>query len=820
MDTSNLLEVTSSKLFTDKQLSKADPDGLLSEQIFGPIYNFRCQCGTFNSKILHENETCPNCGVKCISNESRYTTWGKISLLFPVIKKQKLEIINKLIKKKFKYLLDPLQSDLTTSVNTFIRYDQYTDKIDLVNDYGFECLPLAITGLYSLYISLYSISKYYDSAYAEELLECFSNEILVIPPNCRMSLVSDDKGNKKIFKSDLDDLYSNLINIQGYNKENHGSYVDKDQYYNMVKISLDNNLDTPIMDDQLRMLDSTASYFQFYTIKIHDKVSEILSGKSGLIRKDFLGKFLDFSSRAVTTCDLVLDAHEIRIPKKSFMKLWYLEYLRYLKVHQGYTLDKVKYLVKRSEVEDFTTLEFVNEFITHTLTNTDTKSRLILMNRVPSLWRFSIPVAEVVGVNEDDVITVSPMIIEAMNMDFDGDTASLFKIHDKNAQQELLDNAFHLNIIKYDHNDQYLATIKNEAVYAFNLLVMAELDDKLEPLNISHLQDLPFDYDLMLELSRPVNLNNTTIPYGLALLNKWLGCSDIKITTKNDPQDISDIIWQNSDGNRSYQSNLSEVNRKLNWFLTSHQTQTLTFELEESCNLLESCLENPLLKELPRNPYIGIYVFNAIADNVINNIPKDYNLLKLLKAKFKKGQFLRSLVSCGYVADDKNEISYDPINATLLGGLSEDDFFTCSIGTRKGLCDKQSLTPKSGYLNRSMIMNLSPLEIIEDDCGTEFGFEIRVQNKIHANSLVNRYYKDLNNEWRLTTLDFLLQNIGVTFYFRSTITCQTKGFKLCRKCFGEYGVADKKFVGIHTGAVISERLTQLSMRSFHNTKWP
>lgn len=116
-------------------------------------------------------------------------------------------------------------------------------------------------------------------------------------------------------------------------------------------------------------------------------------------------------------------------------------------------------------------------------------------------------------------------------------------------------------------------------------------------------------------------------------------------------------------------------------------------------------------------------------------------------------------------------------------------------------------------LNRSMIMNLSPLEIIENDCGTDLGFLIKIQNKAHAKSLINRYCK-IDDTWELTTLDFLLNNIGKEFSFRSPITCQTEGFKLCKKCFGEYIVTNKKFVGIHTGAVVSEKLTQLSMRSY------
>ena len=126
------------------------------------------------------------------------------------------------------------------------------------------------------------------------------------------------------------------------------------------------------------------------------------------------------------------------------------------------------------------------------------------------------------------------------------------------------------------------------------------------------------------------------------------------------------------------------------------------------------------------------------------------------------------------------------------------------------LCDKQNLTPQSGYLSRSLIMNLSPLEIIEDDCGTEEGFDIEILNKHHARMLVNRYVK-INGKYKLATEELMIDNIGNTLTFRSSITCQTGGFKLCKKCFGNYNIADKKYVGIIAGQVVAERLTQLSI---------
>jgi hypothetical protein len=520
---------------------------------------------------------------------------------------------------------------------------------------------------------------------------------------------------------------------------------------------------------------------------------------------------VDFSARAVVTVDPALDAYQIRIPKKSFIRLYYLEYLRYLKFVKEYSLDKVKFLVKKSETEEEVQLEYIEDFITYYFKSSDTKSRLVIMNRVPSLWRFSVPIVEIIGINIDDIITVSPMIIEAMNMDFDGDTASIFKLHDISAQKEAYDNAFQLNCITYDHNNQFLAQIKNEAIYAFNVLALSS--PVTDPaIKINNLDELPFDYELLLDLNRKVDFNGTEYSYGVALLNKFAGLNDIQISSKNTSQDLSRFIYGVSSSNEDYHSRLSEFNRKLNWVLSCHRTQPLTFELEESCTILNQCLNNDILKKLPDNPYIGNYIYHGIVDKVVETIPKAFKLTKLLKAKFKKQQFSRSVIAIGYVSSEKNEVYKTPINATLLGGLNEEDFFISSIGTRKGICDKQSLTPKSGYLCRSLVMNLSPLEIDEEDCKTQFGFKIKILNKRHARMFINRYFKiNFNDPWTLVT-DPLLLIPNQEYIFRSPITCQTSNYKLCKKCFGEYEVTNKRYVGIHTAQVVSEKLTQLSIK--------
>ncbi|MCF8354347.1 MAG: hypothetical protein K9H48_07830 [Melioribacteraceae bacterium] len=115
-------------------------------------------------------------------------------------------------------------------------------------------------------------------------------------------------------------------------------------------------------------------------------------------------------------------------------------------------------------------------------------------------------------------------------------------------------------------------------------------------------------------------------------------------------------------------------------------------------------------------------------------------------------------------------------------------------------------------------MALSPLEIIEEDCGSENYIGTIIFSKKQVKTLVGKYYKLpnelLDGEWEVLDFETGKKLINKKIFIRSPITCQTPNFRICRKCFGERRFATK-YVGIVAGQVISERITQLLMRSFH-----
>lgn len=114
-------------------------------------------------------------------------------------------------------------------------------------------------------------------------------------------------------------------------------------------------------------------------------------------------------------------------------------------------------------------------------------------------------------------------------------------------------------------------------------------------------------------------------------------------------------------------------------------------------------------------------------------------------------------------------------------------------------------------------MAMSYIEIIEDDCGCKDGLPIKILSSDHFKTLIGKYYKKriIDREWSLLTesdTDLIGKNITI----RSPMTCQTKNFKICKKCFGEKRTRTK-YIGVTAGQCITERLTQLLLRSFHTS---
>jgi len=100
----DLDEVTSLKLMSKK---KFHPQGLFSEQIFGPLKNYTCQCGKYYG-VSKSGGKCGLCNVDIVNSDVRRKRFAKIVLPIPVVNPLFYDLVTDLGGKQFKSALDDL----------------------------------------------------------------------------------------------------------------------------------------------------------------------------------------------------------------------------------------------------------------------------------------------------------------------------------------------------------------------------------------------------------------------------------------------------------------------------------------------------------------------------------------------------------------------------------------------------------------------------------------------------------------------------------------------------------------------------------------
>lgn len=849
-DQNNLGEfVTSTRDFVGKN-KRPHEDGIFSEKIFGPIKSYCCNCGKLKGPI-NAGKVCQTCGVLCDTNELRYTTFGKIKTYYPFIKPTNKNKLTKLLgEKELKGLLDPKRADMNEELKRYIaiRYDfsefKIVSNLKTTNS-KFLVIPLRITGIYSLYNCLCYIDRIFDIQAVKDVItsDVFTNILYVLPPNLRS--VSFDKVQDQLHSPELNKQYISLLNSNNFISKTLDEEYDKnhvEEVFNMLKTQLQNKiLDQEILDQEFIKIDKNSYIYQQIVNNIYEIAQNELSCKDGLIRNSILSKNIEFSARTVVRTEPSIEPYQIKVSRSILEKLWTPYFMFYLiKKNKIEPYECLQYLLSQDNCyekesdKDYYYDKFFDSFLTWITTDEDdelltakekVRARLTYFNRQPTLWRHGIPCKEIVPNDVDDkTIGVNPLALEPLNMDFDGDTAAIYLVHDAEALDEMYDKAFYRNTIRLDADNEILSVIRHETLYAaftITYFVEPKTDNVIETVN--NLYELTESIELMNNnIYDPVQVDGKIYTYGICLLNKWAGFEKVLLNKQIDKKEtklLSEKIYEYF-GHDYYYEVLNYLQKQLLFFIsiTNHNP---TVDPNEMISFLNPENEELFMKLPENNIMLGYTLNESILDRCIDNMDQESEFYKLFKSgsRFNRQQLARSCANIGYIADSKNIINPVPIKSNLMKGLTKENFFKGSPGTKKGIADKAYFTPASGYLERTLVMGLSPIIISEDDCGTSHYIESQVFSKKHAISLIGKYIKEESKpeqDWYLVTNDNYSSIINRKIHIRSPITCTTSKYKICRKCFGER-YFPTEYIGVLAGQIIAERLTQLIMRSFHTS---
>ena len=192
----------------------------------------------------------------------------------------------------------------------------------------------------------------------------------------------------------------------------------------------------------------------------------------------------------------------------------------------------------------------------------------------------------------------------------------------------------------------------------------------------------------------------------------------------------------------------------------------------------------------------------------------------------------------GLMADTMGRTIELPIKSNFKEGLDVLEFFIASHGARKGLADTALRTADSGYLTRRLVDVNQDVIVMEDDCGTEEGFEVsaimesgepieklheRIEGRYLAQDITDKDGNILFTKNTYVTEDIAdkIDELGIEkVKIRSAFTCESvRG--VCAKCYGKNlatgePITPGEAIGIIAAQSIGEPGTQLTMRTIHS----
>jgi len=784
----DLKEITSSKIANNR--GKFTENGLFSEQIFGPVKNYTCQCNVFYGQSK-TGEVCRECGVEITNSGERRKRFAKIKLPIYIINPIFYDLITNiggpknmldtlmsnersiLCKKDNKYTVVLDQNDIPENAETF----EYENAIfELVDG-----------------VSKQNINDERWSYVQENINKLLINDIIVLPADLRPASKTIDR------------------------KSDHSHIVDKiNRYYRKLLIKKEKMSDTCI-----DLKSSKKIYYDYYkqiqrvVSELYDYILNSLSKKDGLIRGHILGKRIDFSGRAVIVPDPTLNLDECKLPYFMFLELFKI-YIAKALIDDGYC----KFLNMA--------IQFINDCISHRSYNLfgfcdkmlEKEPQVCILNRQPSLHKLGmlgfkikldalayyekdkdgkfIPnkdpnknIPYKIGYKNSNVIKIHPLICPCFNADFDGDQMAVYIPISKKSKDEIMNKFLSIKNLSNPANAELTTTPSQDIILGIYALTTNQFP---------RLKDIVEFKGKNITTSRMIF--NKCLPDNYPLI-------DYNVTKKELLKILNDIKDNYSD---QITANVLDKIKHVGFEYASLFGPTMSLD---QCQLKDDSLKEEI--------YTGkiIEQLNKISSKDTEEyLRKNFGYAYMIDSGSRGSwdQVRQIVLSRGFISNFKGEIIPTPVKSSLIDGLTPEEFFISTYGCRKGLLDVAINTGDSGYLSRKLIFTCANLQkdLDLDDCGTTDFLKVRVDSIKKAEMLIYRYYINNRNNLVEITKDNYTKLVGKTIRLRSPIFC--KSYNICHKCYGNlWKLLNTKFVGIISAQSLGERSTQLILRTFHTS---
>ena len=685
--------------------------------------------------------------------------------------------------------------------------------------------------------------------------------IPVIPPDLR-PLVPLDGG--RFATSDLNDLYRRVI-IRN----------------NRLKRLIEIKAPEVILRNEKRMLQEAvdslfdnsrkSSAVKSESNRPLKSLSDSLKGKQGRFRQNLLGKRVDYSARSVIVVGPELKMGECGLPKLMAAELYKPFIIRKL-IERGIvkTVKSAKRIVDRREPVIWDILENVM------------KGHPVLLNRAPTLHRLSV-LAFQPKLIEGKAIQLHPLACTPFNADFDGDQmavhlplsneavleAQILMLQSHNIlnpangapvtvpSQDMVLGLYYITKIRPGAKGEGLMFYgPEEAIIAFNEKRCAE--HALVKCMVDDIDENGKPIRHIVETSVGRIIVNEIIPKELGFFNG--------IISKKSLRSLISVVIKKVGMARacSFLDGIKNLGYKMSYLAG------LSFNLDdiivppEKADIVKKGQDE--VDEVTANFDMGLITdkerYNQVIDawtHVNDNLKKavmkhmteadqGFNAVFMMLDSGARGSAdqiaqlagMRGLMAKPQKAGaEGNSIIENPILNNLKEGMSVQEYFIASHGSRKGLADTAMKTADAGYLTRRLVDVSHDVIINEDDCGTLRGLECRalkdgddiistlgerILGRVSVHDVVNPHTNEIivkSGEEITEDKADAIEKAGIEMVeIRSVLTCESKK-GVCRKCYGRNLATSKmvqlgEAVGVIAAQAIGEPGTQLTLRTFHS----
>ena len=877
---------------------KPEKEGLFCEKIFGPTKDYECNCGKYK-RIRYKGIVCEKCGVEVTKSKVRRERMGHIELATPVshiwyfkgipsrmglLLDMSPRALEKVLYFASFVVIDPGKTDLyEKQLLTEQEYEEYCDKYEEDVDFRAKMGAEAIKELLQkidLQEEYKNLTETFEGATGQkkvrilrrlEVVEAFIESkndpswmimdvIPVIPPDIR-PMVQLEGG--RFATSDLNDLYRRVINRNNRLKRllDIGSPEiivrnEKRMLQEAVDALIDNGRrGKPVTGPGNRPLKS---------------LSDMLKGKSGRFRQNLLGKRVDYSGRSVIVIGPNLKFYQCGLPKKMALELFKPFVIRELvKREISHNVKNAKKLVERENDRVWDVLEDI--IVDHP----------VLLNRAPTLHRLGIQAFEPILV-EGKAIKLHPLVCTAYNADFDGDQMAVHLPLSPEAQAEARLLMLSTNNILASKDGKPITTPSQDMVLGSFYMTTRKEGQKGEGLIFKDIDEMMLAYAMhYVTLQTIVNVRrnsvnndgtskivkstvgrfifNEGIPQDLGMVNREEDPYSLEVDLQVDKKMLSKIIdltFRKYGNIRTAElldyiksmgykySTIGALTISMGDITIPDSKKVIIEQAEQRIDMVQDIyLQGDITNEERYKKVIEIWeqCIKDVTKALMTNLPADNNLniMAVSGARGSENQIRQLGGMRGLMSDTAGNTIEIPITSNFREGLSVQEFFISTHGSRKGLSDTALRTADSGYLTRRLVDVSQDVIITEDDCGTDeyiVAKEIKDGNRQVEDlksRIIGRYvFEDIldldtgeiivhKNDMINEAIAERIESKGIKeVKVRSVLGCKMK-HGVCAKCYGRNLATGKpvnigEAVGIIAAQSIGEPGTQLTMRTFHS----